>query len=129
MTINFVNKQNMNYYKIKLKYYSKYVWRSFLLRSGGKKFLYKSQAENRILVFHGIDEIGNKKYNSRYISQSFFEKLIKYCKLNFNIISLSDYTLSDYTLSKYKNDKLNIAITFDDGYLNNYDLAVPILNK
>jgi peptidoglycan/xylan/chitin deacetylase (PgdA/CDA1 family) len=94
------------------------------LRSGGKKILYKNKPGNRILVFHGIDEIGYKKYNSRYISQSFFEKLIEYCKQNFNIISLSDYTLS-----KFKKDKLNIAITFDDGYLNNFDLAVPVLNK
>jgi peptidoglycan/xylan/chitin deacetylase (PgdA/CDA1 family) len=114
----------MNYYKIKLKYYSRYLWRELLLRSGWKNILYKNQIGNRILVFHGIDECGNKKFNSRFISQSFFEQLIRYCKQNFNIISLTDYSLS-----KFQIDKLNIAITFDDGYLNNYDLAVPVLNK
>lgn len=78
-----------------------------------------------IIMYHGIDKSENMKYNQRFFSVKNFEKQISFFKKNYNIVSLSDY-FNDQNLS---NDKLNIAITFDDGYQNNLLYAVPILEK
>ena len=88
------------------------------------KYLLKNRYGERIVVFHGIDLNGNTKYNSRFVSKDYFENFIKYILTHFNVISLSDY----YN-KKFKPNTLNIAITFDDGYLNNYTYALPILKK
>ncbi|MBK6983995.1 MAG: polysaccharide deacetylase family protein [Bacteroidetes bacterium] len=52
-----------------------------------------------------------------------FEALITYLKRNFDIVSVQDI----FTDTKAK--KKRIALTFDDGYLNNYSIAWPILKK
>ena len=45
-------------------------------------------------------------------------------KKNCNVISLSDYFEK-----KFDNKKINVAITFDDGYTNNLTEALPLLKK
>ncbi len=52
-----------------------------------------------------------------------FEDLLIYLKKNFDIVSVKDM----FTPSKSK--KRRIAISFDDGYLNNYTVAFPLLKK
>ena len=78
----------------------------------------------RILIYHGLDTSGNLKYNSRFISQEYFEKQIAFFRKNFNIVSVKDVFHSNL-----KSDRLNIAITFDDGYANNLKYALPLLEK
>ena len=78
----------------------------------------------RILIYHGLDQQGRTDLNTRFISADYFEKQIAYFKKHFNIVSLDDVYAN-----RLSNDKLNIAITFDDGYLNNLKYAVPILEK
>lgn len=79
---------------------------------------------NKILMYHGVDAIGSTKFNSRHTAVANFEKQIRFLKKNCNIISLEDYFLR-----KFDETKPNIAITFDDGYLNNYIFAKPILEQ
>jgi len=56
-----------------------------------------------------------------------FEKQIKYLVSFYNIISLEEFL--DF-LEKNKPFKKNtVVITFDDGYLNNYNEVLPILKK
>ena len=109
---------------IKIKYKINLLLNSFLLKIGYAKFLLKNRYGERIIVFHGIDKVGETKFNSRFHSVHFFEKFIQYATTNFNVISLDDF----YN-KKFKPDTLNLAITFDDGYFNNYKNAVPILEK
>lgn len=109
---------------IKIKYKINLLLNSFLLKIGYAKFLLKNKYGERIIVFHGIDKVGETKFNSRFHSVHFFEKFIQYATTNFNVISLDDF----YN-KKFKPDTLNLAITFDDGYFNNYKNAVPILEK
>ncbi len=56
------------------------------------------------------------------VSKSIFEKQIKYLKENFNVISIND-------IDKDLGLKKKIVITFDDGYLDNFKNAFPILKK
>ena len=100
------------------------LYRSFLLKFGFKKFLLRNRYGERILVFHGIDQVGETRYNSRFFSKAYFETFIQYITEHYNVISLDDYYQK-----KFKPNTLNIALTFDDGYLNNYKYAVPILEK
>lgn len=109
---------------IKIKYKINLLLNSFLLKIGYAKFLLKNRYGERIIVFHGIDKVGETKFNSRFHSVHFFEKFIQYATKKYNVISLDDF----YN-KKFKPNTLNVTITFDDGYLNNYKYAVPILEK
>jgi peptidoglycan/xylan/chitin deacetylase (PgdA/CDA1 family) len=109
---------------MRIKYRLGLLYKIVLFKIGFGKLLLKDRYGERILVYHGIDREGETKYNSRFISKIFFEEFIKYITTHYNVISLDDFYQK-----KFKKDTLNIAITFDDGYLNNYKYAVPILEK
>ena len=109
---------------MRIKYRLSLLYKTVLFKIGFGKHLLKDRYGERILVYHGIDTIGETSYNSRFISQHSFEAFIKYITANYNVISLDDY----YN-KKFKKSTLNIALTFDDGYLNNYTYAIPILKK
>lgn len=84
----------------------------------------QKKSGSKIVMYHGIDLTGSKKFNARFIGIKDFENQIIYFKKHFNVVSLSDYHQGNY------NKKLfTIAITFDDGYLNNLKYALPILEK
>ncbi|HRS54028.1 MAG TPA: polysaccharide deacetylase family protein, partial [Bacteroidales bacterium] len=78
----------------------------------------------RIIMYHGIDKKGCKAFNLRYVSIADFERQIAFYKKNFNIL-----TIHDYFQKKIIKNKINIAITFDDGMYNNFKYALPILEK
>jgi len=109
---------------IKIKSRLLLLYRSFLLKYGFKKRLLRNRYGERILVFHGVDSVGETRFNSRFFSIAYFEEFIQYILKHYNVISLEEYYAK-----KFKSNTLNIALTFDDGYLNNYELVVPILEK
>lgn len=109
---------------IKIKYKFRLFFTKVMLKIGWSKHMLANRYGERILLFHGIDKVNETKYNSRFVSIDYFEKLIKHITENYNVISIDDYYQK-----KFKSNTLNIAITFDDGYLNNYLYAIPILKK
>ena len=80
----------------------------------------------RILMYHMISKHKkNAKFNGLRVTPTEFEKQIKY---------LSDNNWTFFTMSELieKRDNLpskSIAITFDDGYEDNFTNAFPILKK
>lgn len=57
------------------------------------------------------------------ISQEYFEKVITYLVDNkFEFVNISD-------IKKRKNNTKLVALTFDDGYSDNFEFALPILQK
>jgi peptidoglycan/xylan/chitin deacetylase (PgdA/CDA1 family) len=109
---------------IKLKYRLLLAYHRLLFKLGLGKALLQNRYGERILVFHGIDAVGETKYNSRFVSAAYFEDFIKHIVSHCNVVSLDDFYQR-----KFKPDTLNIAVTFDDGYANNYKYAIPILEK
>ena len=83
-----------------------------------------SNCKNLIFMYHGISTNRSNPFNARHTYIKDFENQIKYFKKHFNIL-----TVKDFFDHKIDDSKLNIAITFDDGYLNNLQYALPILEK
>ena len=79
---------------------------------------------NHIIMYHGVDLVENKKFNQRFIGLSNLKKQLIYLKKNVNLISMTDFFEE-----KFDSSKNNVAITFDDGFLNNYTYAVPMLEE
>jgi len=55
-----------------------------------------------------------------------FERQIKFLKSNYPIVSIGEIA---HQIQKRNIEKNSIAITFDDGYLDNFETARPILEK
>lgn len=79
---------------------------------------------NYILMYHGISADEPNLFNRRHLSQKYFIRQIKFLKKHFGIISLDDYFSGNYDY-----ERSNFILTFDDGFLNNYLYAKPILER
>ncbi len=88
----------------------------YFVKKGDRKFV--------IVMYHGIDIVQSTKYNQRFFSKADFEKQIALFTKHFNVLSHSDFVAD-----KFSDTKLNMLITFDDGYLNNLKYAVPVLEQ
>lgn len=80
-----------------------------------------------ILNYHGVINEDENKLSKNHLSIKQFEEHLKYFKDNFDVVPLQDIVLNNKFNSK--NQKKKIAITFDDGYYNNYVNAIPLLEK
>ena len=85
--------------------------------------LIKSNFQNSILTYHGVsDQVC--KFNSRHVTTKNFVKQIKFLKKYCHII-----TLDDFVNGNFDPKKINVALTFDDGYQNNLLNVKPILEQ
>jgi|GEM_PF-2410777 len=78
----------------------------------------------RVLCFHGICDDDTAFINGRFMHESQFRVLIEALQKRCNIIHLDDFLAK-----RFEPTKLNILLTFDDGYQNNQDLVLPIIEK
>ncbi len=106
----------------KVSYHLRCAATDLLCKMGGRAYLLREQAGARILLYHGIDQVNNTQLNARFLSQKKLYEQLKYCKEHFHILGLDDYFQGNF-----EPGRMNIAITFDDGYLNNLELALPVL--
>lgn len=79
-----------------------------------------------ILCYHGIIDNHPEKYNSRFITANEFEQHLNFLNEQKDIVVIS---LTDLVNNKLIPNKLNVVLTFDDGYLNNLNIAIPLINK
>lgn len=79
-----------------------------------------------VMMYHSIDY--KDKLTKLSVSPQGFEKQIAFLhKHNYNIVGLDKIIL--YLERREKVPPRTVAITFDDGYYNNYQYAYPVLKK
>jgi peptidoglycan/xylan/chitin deacetylase (PgdA/CDA1 family) len=85
----------------------------------------QSYKKARVLMYHSISShVGNEKHNKWRVKPSDFKKQMKWFYKN----QWNSYTISE--LSELNNiPEKSFAITFDDGFEDNYTNAFPILKK
>lgn len=92
------------------------------------KLLLLSAKNNCVIVnFHGVSDVLGNRFNNRHIDINEFEKILIYLKENFRIVGLPE--IFEIHRSGKQPNKKTIALTFDDGYLNNFSKALPVLKK
>lgn len=98
-----------------------------LMHNLGISKLASAFTKNRsmILLYHGVTKKNSNFFSPRHIDAIQFEKHIHYLAKEFQIVSLAELIKSQKSSSKKK----RIAITFDDGYRNNFTEALSILEK
>jgi peptidoglycan/xylan/chitin deacetylase (PgdA/CDA1 family) len=80
------------------------------------------QSEISILVYHSVSTC------SRYsVSPAEFRRQMDYLVKNYHVVSLSE--ILDFLEGKRRLPRKSVAITFDDGYFDNYVVAYPYLKK
>ena len=98
---------------------------AFLISSAAFVFM-KSAYVVPVLMYHAIDH--NDKATKLSVSPESFEAQMKFLHKNrYNVVTLD--RLISYIRNKEKIPSKTLAITFDDGYYNNYQYAYPVLKK
>lgn len=78
----------------------------------------------KVFLFHRISPLPDPIWPP--ITPLHFEKIVKYLKRNFEIVPLEETILGNYKPTK---SKQLCAITFDDGYKDFVEYAMPIIKK
>jgi len=96
----------------------------FVFKTKLEQLIFSKKKGAVILCYHGIDLNEDKRFNMRFFSNKTLEKHFYYLKKYTNVISINDYFEQ-----KWDKNKLNVAITFDDGYRNNMLYLKPLVEK
>ena len=81
-------------------------------------------SENLVLMYHGVEKKRNKKFNFRHLGYNDFRSQLQFMKRHFDIVPLSQWKPQ-----RKRGERLQVAITFDDGFINNAKYAIPLLNE
>ena len=82
------------------------------------------------LCYHGVTStksVNVENYSKKNIDKKKFIKQMKFLKRNYKMISIED--IYYHIKNKIPFSKKDVAISFDDGFKNNFTIAAPILNK
>jgi len=83
-----------------------------------------------ILLYHGVSDSESKGieiYSKKHIPYKEFREQMEYISNNCNILSMDDVVEISSLNKKYPHNA--VAVTFDDGFRNNFTVATPILSN
>ncbi|MCT4580650.1 MAG: polysaccharide deacetylase family protein [Flavobacteriales bacterium] len=108
----------------KVKYKLKWSFNDLQAFLGVPFSINNSQGEVRVLCFHGVCKDEQDYINGRFIKESHLKRLLIAIKKQFHVI-----TMKEYMNKEFNQQKLNVLLTFDDGYKNNKTLLLPIIEE
>jgi len=109
------------------------VIKSLVLRSGILRFYAANflPQEAAILCYHSIavDREGQDDYISKAITvdANLFDEHMRMLREKYNPVTLDD--IADWMAARKKLPTRSVAVTFDDGFEDNYTVAAPIMEK
>ena len=81
-----------------------------------------------ILMYHSVNPVSDRERNRLIVPVEVFERQMRFLKKNnYNVVSLD--SLIPLLEAKKRIPPRTVAITFDDGYKDNYTYVFPILKK
>jgi len=81
----------------------------------------------RILVYHGVTKQAPGVFNWQQITEGQFIEQMKYLRKHYNVVPLA--VILEHVILKKRFPKGCVALTFDDGYENNFSLVYPLLKE
>lgn len=108
----------------KIQYRLKWWWGDVRHFFGQQPDFLKRKGEVEVLCFHGVCEPNETLINGRFLQLDRFEALIVRLKKEFHLLSWDEFERQ-----QWQPDRLNVLLTFDDGYRNNLTLALPVLEQ
>lgn len=113
-----------------LKSFIRHVFAGIYYYSGIYKEVHRGKAT--ILVYHrvlpGREVDGMYVQPGMYVCQDVFEQQMQFLKEHFNVVSFTEL-LDLWKRKTYDRSQRYCVITFDDGWLDNYMYAYPVLKK
>jgi len=99
-----------------------------LVHSGFPRLLHRTFYPDRvaILMYHGVVREPLDVDDWCFLNEEDFRQQIQYLKDHFEVVTLAEVVAR---LRRGEVRRPTAAITFDDGYQNNYDVAFPILRE
>tara|TARA_B100001758_G_C18412520_1_gene616861 strand:+ start:370 stop:1356 length:987 start_codon:yes stop_codon:yes gene_type:complete len=86
--------------------------------------------EITILLYHGVTEhenIGITNHANKHLNVNDFSEQMKWLNSNANLLSMDE--VAEMFQKNLPFPERSVAVTFDDGYKNNYSTAMPVLDK
>lgn len=81
-----------------------------------------------VLMYHSVNPVANPSIKSLIVSPQTFQRQMRFLRDHrYNVIALE--TLGALIKTKSKIPRKTVAVTFDDGYKDNYTYAFPVLKK
>jgi len=99
--------------------------RSFFYSINCENILYAKKQSQAIVMYHGVFSGNDTRFNGRFMPIADFKTQLNYFKKNFEILPVKEL----FENKTNRSNKKQIAITFDDGYKNNFDYALPLLEE
>ena len=111
-----------------IKYLIYNIFYSFLLLLSVDKILRHFAKHKRLIItYHGVSLRNQNRINGRHLLSDQFEKHLIYLKKNFDVVSLE--TICEMKRKNITAGRRTLALTFDDGFLNNLQVALPLLER
>ena len=99
-----------------------------MMRLGVDKIIRPKGAPKLLnIMYHGVVEKDRNYFLPVHLQKDQFEQHLKYYKKNFDIITVKE--AFEIVKNKIPLLRNTLAISFDDGYKNNIDTALPLLEK